>query len=285
MDGYRKAIEKVTKRMYAEQVNQSAASTDPSAAAAMADALAACGVTATTLTPKQRTELDEQGYTVFPEVIDPTWLAALRDAFERITAAEGENAGKEVNQVPGIRRLADLVNKGEMFDRLYTHPLVLAAANHVIGRPFKLHSINGHDPLPGHGQQALHPDWGGQRPDPNVFHVMNSLWLLDDISAENGATRIVPGSHRWPGVPRDQMSDLTAPHPQEIYVTASAGSVLVFNSHAWHGSTMNRSQHTRRVYHCAFIAREHPQQTSQRQYLRPETAARLTPAARYLLDV
>jgi ectoine hydroxylase-related dioxygenase (phytanoyl-CoA dioxygenase family) len=271
--------------MYTEQVGQNNHVITDSDDVRMAEALAACGVTATTLTPQQRIELDEQGFTVFPNVIDPAWLASLRDAFERITAAEGENAGKEVNQVPGIRRLADLVNKGAIFDRIYTHPLVLAAANYVIGRPFKLHSINGHDPLPGHGQQALHPDWGGERPDPTVFHVMNSLWLLDDISPENGATRIVPGSHRWLGVPRDQMSDLTAPHPQELYVTAPAGSVLVFNSHAWHGSTTNRSQRTRRVYHCAFIAREHPQQTSQRQYLRPETATRLSPAARYLLDV
>lgn len=274
----------MTEAMYAAQVASSDGSTDKDEAG-MAAALAACGVTTTTLTLQQCTELDEQGYTVFPNVIDATWLTSLRDAFERITAAEGENAGKEVNQVPGIRRLADLVNKGTMFDGIYTHPLVLAAARRVIGRPFKLHSINGHDPLPGHGQQALHPDWGGARPDPTVFHVMNSLWLLDDMGPDNGATRIVPGSHRWPGTPRDQMSDLTAPHPQEIYVSAPAGSVLVFNSHAWHGSTTNHSQRSRRVYHCAFIAREHPQQTSQRQYLRPETAARLSPAARYLLDV
>lgn len=271
--------------MLAEQVMQRDRATGNMADVEMATALAACGVTPATLTPQQRADLDEQGFTVFQNVIDPVWLAVLRDAFEQITAAEGENAGKEVSQMAGVRRLADLVNKGEVFDRIYTHPLVLAAAHHVIGRPFKLHSINGHDPLPGHGQQALHPDWGGARPDPTVFHVMNSLWLLDDISPENGATRIVPGSHRWPGQPRDQMSDLHAPHPHEIYVTAPAGSVLVFNSHAWHGSTMNRSQRTRRVYHCAFIAREHPQQTSQRQYLRPETANRLSPAARYLLDV
>lgn len=271
--------------MMVEQAVQQAPSSVSHDDGAWAAALAACGVTATTLTPAQQHELDTQGFTVFPNVIDSAWLAALRDAFEAITAAEGENAGKEVNQVAGVRRLADLVNKGEVFDRIYTHPLVLAAARHVIGRPFKLHSINGHDPLPGHGQQAMHPDWGGARPDPTVFHVMNSLWLLDDISPENGATRIVPGSHVWPGGPRDQMSDLHAPHPQEVYVTAPAGSVLVFNSHAWHGSTTNRSQRTRRVYHCAFIAREHPQQTTQRDYLRPETADRLSPAARYLLDV
>ncbi len=253
--------------------------------AEMDAALQAVGVTDETLAAEHRAALDTQGYTIFPNVIDAVWLAGLREIFETISAEEGAEAGKEVGQMTGVRRLADLVNKSPLFDRIYTNPQVLAAARYVIGRPFKLHSINGHDPLPGYGQQALHPDFGGVRPDTRVFHVMNSLWMLDDFSQENGATRIVPGSHVWPGGPRDQMSDLLAPHPQEVYVNAPAGSVLVFNSHAWHGSTTNHSQRTRRVYHCAFIAREHPQQTEQRKFLRPETAARLSPAARYLLDV
>ncbi len=251
----------------------------------MDDALQALGVTATTLSPAHQAELDTNGFTVFHNVIEPTWLEALRAAFERITAAEGAEAGKEVSQMVGVRRLANLVNKGEVFDRIYIHPLVLAAARHVIARPFKLHSLNGHDPLPGHGQQALHPDWGGARPDLNVFSVMNSLWMLDDFSADNGATRIVPGSQRWPGGPKDHLPDLQAAHPQEIYIEAPAGSVAVFNGHTWHGSRHNRTQRMRRVYHCAFIAREFPQQTDQRAFLRPETAQRLSSAARYILDV
>jgi ectoine hydroxylase-related dioxygenase (phytanoyl-CoA dioxygenase family) len=251
----------------------------------MDEALQALGVTDQTLSPQHREELDKNGFTVFQNVIDPAWLEQLREAFERITAAEGENAGKEVSQMVGIRRLADLVNKGEVFDRIYINPFVLAAARHVIARPFKIHSLNGHDPLPGYGQQSLHPDWGGERPDLNVFSVMNSLWILDDFSAENGATRIVPGSQRWPGGPKDHLPDLKMTHPQEINITAPAGSVAVFNGHAWHGSTNNQSQRQRRVYHCAFVAREFPQQTNQRQYLRPETAQRLSPAARYILDV
>jgi ectoine hydroxylase-related dioxygenase (phytanoyl-CoA dioxygenase family) len=251
----------------------------------MDEALQALGVTEQTLTMQQQVELAERGFTIFYNVIDPTWLAVLREAFERITAAEGETAGAEVSRMQGVRRLADLVNKGEIFDQLYTNPFVLAAARQVIGRPFKIHSLNGHDPLPGHGQQALHPDWGGERSDLNVNSVMNSLWMLDDFQAENGATRIVPGSHRWPGKPSDQLSELTAPHPQEIYIEAPAGSVAVFNGHTWHGSTTNRSERTRRVYHCAFVAREYPQQTNQRQFLRPETAARLSPAACWVLDV
>jgi len=257
---------------------------DPTALS-MDEALHALGVNAQTLSPQHQDELDRNGFTVFHNVIDAAWLAQLRDAFERITAEEGEDAGKEVNQMVGIRRLADLVNKGEVFDHVYTNPFVLAAARRVIGRPFKIHSLNGHDPLPGYGQQSLHPDWGGARPDLNVFSVMNSLWILDDFGQENGATRIVPGSHRWPGGPKDQLADLKMAHPQEVYITAPAGSVAVFNGHAWHGSTDNHSQRMRRVYHCAFVAREYPQQTNQRQYLRPETAQRLTPAARYILDV
>jgi ectoine hydroxylase-related dioxygenase (phytanoyl-CoA dioxygenase family) len=249
------------------------------------EALHALGVTAQTLTPQQCQELDERGFTIFYNVIDKPWLEALRDAFERISAAEGEKAGSEVGQMTGVRRLSDLVNKGEVFDQIYINPLVLAAARHVIGRPFKIHSLNGHDPLPGFGQQSLHPDWGGEPRDPSVFSVMNSLWMLDDFSRENGATRIVPGSHRWPGGPQDQMADVKAPHPQEIHIEAPAGSVAVFNGHAWHGSTNNRTQRTRRVYHCAFLAREYPQQTNQREYLRPETAQRLSPAACYILDV
>lgn len=251
----------------------------------MEEALRVLGVSEQTLPSEQHVDLQEKGYTIFYNVIDPAWLAELRAAFERIIAAEGENAGKEVSQMTGVRRLADLVNKGEVFDCIYTNPLVLAAAHQVIGRPFKLHSLNGHDPLPGHGQQGLHPDWGGERSDFAQFHVMNSLWMLDDFTAENGATRIVPGSQHWPGKPKDQMADLKAAHPREVYIEAPAGSVAVFNGHAWHGSTHNRSQRSRRVYHCAFIAREFPQQTDQRQALRPETERRLSPAARYILDV
>ena len=242
------------------------------------------GVTDQTITQQHREELDELGFTVFHNVIDPAWLDEMRAAFEQLTEAEGDQAGIEVSQNPGIRRLADLVNKGTVFDRIYTHPIVLASAYHVIQRPFKLVSLNGHDPLPGHGQQVLHSDFGGPRAD-GRGHQTNALWMLDDLTPENGPTRVVPGSHRWPTYPKDQMDDLLAPHPKETYITGPAGSVAFFNGQIWHGSTTNRTEQKRRVYHCAFTARENPQQTDQRAYLRAETAARLSLAARYILDV
>ena len=124
--------------------------------------LAECGANAQTITQQHRDELDELGFTVFHNVIDPAWLAALQERFEELMDEEGDQAGIEVHQMAGVRRLADLVNKGAVFDQIYVHPVMLAAVHHVIQRPFRIVSLNGHDPLPGHGQQKLHSDWGGR---------------------------------------------------------------------------------------------------------------------------
>mgnify|MGYP001168998154 CR=1 FL=1 len=248
------------------------------------DVLSHFGITENTISKIHRRELDEQGYTIFHDVIDSTWLNLLRKKFEELIDREGEQAGIEANQMEGVRRLADLTNKGEIFDALYTHPLVLGAAYHVIKRPFKIVSLNGHDPMYKQGQQILHSDFGGER-DGITFHQINSLWMLDDLCEENGATRVIPGSHRWLNMPRDQLQDLLAPHPDEVFITAPAGSMAVFNGQIWHGSTKNRNGNLRRVYHGAFCAREHKQQTDQRTHLRPETKARIDLHAQYILDV
>lgn len=246
-------------------------------------ALGALGAGADVLGDDHRRALDEKGYTVFPGLIEAPWLAALQARFEEICTQEGAGAGVEVHQESGTRRLADLVNKGGVFDRVYTHPKVLAAVAHVIGRPFKLSSLNARDALPGEGLQGLHADWGTGFD--GRFHVCNSIWLLDDFAAENGCTRLVPGTHRGEH-PSKVLDDPRAPHPQEEHLIAPAGTVAVFNSHLWHGGTLNRSaDRSRRALHCYFTAREHRQQLDQRRYLRYETWRRLRPAARYVLDV
>ena len=248
-------------------------------------ALVEFGVTPETLTATQRDELDTLGYTIFQNMIDTTWLGELREAFEHIHDKEGDLAGIEVARLPGVRRLADLVNKSTAFDGVWQNPQVLAAARHVIGRPFKLHSLNGHDPLPGNGAQNLHTDTKETRETTTQCHVVNSMWMLDDLTRENGATRVVPGTHRNSNPPEEVLDDPGALHPEETYLTGKAGDVAVFNAHLWHGCSRNHTARTRRLLHCAFIGRELPQQTDQRQYLREQTAKRLAPKARVILDV
>ena len=117
------------------------------------------------------------------------------------------------------------------------------------------------------------------------YFVANSLWLLDDFSEINGATRLVPGSHKWGKPPGDEMEDPTATHPMERKVLAPAGTIVVFNSHTWHGGSLNRTHDMRRVMHMAFVRRDLAQQTDQRKHLRATTEQRLDAARRVLLDV
>jgi hypothetical protein len=250
----------------------------------MPEALAALGVTPETLTVEERRSLDERGFVLLTGVIDAGWLDRPRARYEELMKAEGQSAGAETHQETGARRLADLVNKGEVFDRLWAHPRVLAAAWHVIRTPFRLYSLNGRDAIPGDGLQGFHADWGPRQAD-EPFHILNSVWMLDDFTAENGATRILPGSHRRAGGPGDHLADPLAPHPDEVVAVAPAGSVLAFNAHCWHGGTLNRTRGTRRGLHSAYGAREYPQQLNQAEFIRVKTFNRISPAARYLLDV
>ena len=73
--------------------------------------------------------------------------------------------------------------------------------------------------------------------------------------------------------------------PDEVKLIAPAGTVVVFNSHAWHGGTLNRIDSPRRVIHSAFIRRDQAQQTDQKKHILPETYNRLSPEARLILDV
>jgi ectoine hydroxylase-related dioxygenase (phytanoyl-CoA dioxygenase family) len=248
----------------------------------MATALAGLGVAADCIGDSTRERLDRDGYAPLPGALSQAQLAAIRSRLAGLLAAEGDKAGLEVHQEAGTDRLADLVNKDPAFDVCFTDPRLLACVAHVLG-DFKLSSLNFRAALPGSGAQALHTE-GGPVTDPAQFQVCNSVWLLDDFTADNGATRVVPGSHRSGKLPRDVMTDVRAAHPDEVLLLAPAGTVVVFNSHLWHGGTLNNSPRPRRALHSYFTRRANGQQLDQKKYVRPETLARLTPAARFILD-
>jgi ectoine hydroxylase-related dioxygenase (phytanoyl-CoA dioxygenase family) len=249
----------------------------------MATALAELGVTEATLDAETAERLDRDGYAPLPGILDAAQLEAIQARLAELLAVEGDQAGLEVHQEAGTDRLADLVNKGQMFRPCFTDPRVLACMDYVLG-DFKLSSLNFRAALPGQGHQNLHTDWGGPV-EPGAYQVCNSIWLLDDFTADNGATRVVPGSHRFANVPRLALTDPAAPHADEVLVTGLAGTVVVFNSHLWHGGTQNRGDRPRRALHSYFTRREHGQQLDQKKYIRPQTMAALSPAARFILDV
>ena len=249
-------------------------------------ALAQLGVTDESLSEDEKKELDERGYTYFENVLSPSQLETIRARFDEIETAEGELAGDEYyeGKEANIGRLANLVDKGDCFRPCYTHPRVLAAMAYIMKDEIHFDSLNGRNCPPGHGLQALHCDAMGT-PDDKGYRVCQSLWILDDFTPQNGATRIVPGSHKIGKLPKDVVDDPLAPHPAEELVLAPAGTVVIFNGHCWHGGTQNRSNEQRRVLHGCYVRRDAKQQQVQADWLSPDTIESLSPAARYILHV
>jgi ectoine hydroxylase-related dioxygenase (phytanoyl-CoA dioxygenase family) len=247
-------------------------------------ALRALGVGDDTLSEDEKVALDRDGFLPLYGILSANQIAAINSRLAALLDQEGTDAGKEVHQEAGTNRLSDLVNKDPIFDICFTHPRVLAGIAHVLRGNLKLSSLNSRAALPGEGLQALHADWSGVVA-PGDYYVCNSIWLLDDFTEHNGATRVVPGSHRSGKAARDELADPKAAHPHEIRLLAPAGTVVIFNSHVWHGGTLNTTDHPRRALHSYFCRRDQPQQLDQRRYIRPATYDRLSQAARHILDV
>jgi ectoine hydroxylase-related dioxygenase (phytanoyl-CoA dioxygenase family) len=235
------------------------------------------------LTPAAARELDELGYTVVRGVVDPAWLQDLRETCARLLHDEGDQAGAEFRPEPGSDRLANLVDKGACFERLVAHPLMQAAAAHVLGPDWKLSSLNYRAALPGEqGLQPLHCDMGAVA-DARGWSVFNSVWMLDDFTPENGPTRVVPGTHRSGRLPAQVLADCWAPHPDEVVTLGRAGDVVLTNASVWHAGTANRTTVPRRSLHGFYVRGDLPQQQYQKRLLRPETQARMPPLLRRIL--
>ncbi len=223
----------------------------------IAEALQELGVNQNTLSEAEKLALDEQGYVILRDVVDPKWLKELRDIFERGVAENRENNTYHKKKELNIRHieLKSIEDEDKAIERIYTHPKLLAAVHYILKDEFKIFSLSGRDPLPGFGQQGLHADWP-PRPKGSAYQVVNSLWMLDDFTADNGATRLVPGTHKLPHQISKQMAQPESRHPEQVFAIAPAGSVLIFNAHLWHSGMRNNSQKSRRVINCFFSLRE-----------------------------
>lgn len=237
----------------------------------------------TDLTPEERRRLDRDGFLALPDFLGPERLKELRDLILSLYERLGERAGAEFKQEPETDRLANLVDYNELFQWAIAQPKLLACVGAVLGPAFKLSSLNARSARPLSGwTQPLHCDTGAL-PDERGNKVCNIVWMLDDFTEENGATRYVPGSHRFGKLPQEALSDASADHQDQKLLTGAAGTVVVMNAHLWHGGTANRTARPRLALHSFYCRRDQPQQQYQKQLLRPEVQNRLSPDLRNLL--
>ena len=231
------------------------------------------------LPPERARELHERGFVVLPGLVpagQTDWLARAYDAAVA-SAAEGD-----VRTGSTTTRVSDFVNRGVEFEDLYVFPPLLEACCRIIGRPFKLSSMHARTLRPCSMAQEIHVD---VRRDSADWPLVGFILMIDEFRPDNGATRFVPGSHRWPGGPEGVMTDLRADSEGQVLACGPAGSLLIFDGSAWHGYTANTSARPRRSLQGAFIPRDGRAGTDFAARMSPGTRARLGPVARYVLQI
>jgi hypothetical protein len=235
------------------------------------------------MTPSERRQIEATGYLSLPGFMSPDLLDRLRVRTEELFEIEGETAGSEFRQEPGSRRLANLVAKGDVFEEIVSMPRVLEYIAAVLGPEFKLSSLNARSANPeSDSLQPLHADMGAIA-DEKGYWVCNTVWMLDDFTEENGALRVIPGSHLWRKLPQSELTDLKAIHPREELVTGAAGTVVVMNAHCWHGGTANRTNRDRRAVHGFYCRSDKPQQQHQKALIPQAVQSHFGPELRRIL--
>ena len=236
---------------------------------------------------QQRKQLDEQGYWIFKGLLSRMQVDAILARLEELWSVEGDHAGEENYIEPGVRRLANLANKGEMFQRLYAHPRVLEVVEAVMGPDMRAAMVNARDVLPRTGvRMPFHMDSDkGRVRDETGYSAATAIWMLDEFTVSNGATAFVPGSHLLGKTPKEVLADLNDSHPQEIVVTGQPGDVLVFNGHCWHAGRPNETEDHRRAVLIHYLRADVPRPQNRRQHLEQSQAAGLAPRERVLLGL
>jgi ectoine hydroxylase-related dioxygenase (phytanoyl-CoA dioxygenase family) len=179
--------------------------------------------------------LQDSGYAIVHGMLDADEVVAARAELAPVLAATP--SGRNDFEGFHTRRVYALFAKVRAFDAPVTHPLLLGVLDRVLGH-YQLSAPVAIEIGPGETAQFLHRDDSiYPLPQPHGEVVVNSIWALDDFTEANGATRLVPGSHRWPGP--DPPTG-----PVEV-ATMPAGSMMMYLGSLWHGGGGNVTEQTR----------------------------------------
>jgi ectoine hydroxylase-related dioxygenase (phytanoyl-CoA dioxygenase family) len=220
-------------------------------------------------TAQLASDFARDGYVVLRDLIPAQQVSALIEALIRLEAEQG--FGFANTSFEGYRtvRINNLLAYDELFWQVPLEPTVLALSEALLDRELLLSSLCTLTTGPGQEAQPLHEDTQQiPLPRPRPTLAVNALWALSEFTEQNGATRIVPGSHRF-----DHSPEYGGQHPT-VAATMSAGSVMLFDSALWHHGGANRSNARRYAISCYYCAGWLRQQENLQLGIPRETAAR-----------
>ena len=184
--------------------------------------------------------LHRDGFVILDRVLD---RAALDDLVAALAPFEaGRPMGRNAFEGERSQRVYSLAGKGEVFRRLIEHPAITSILDRCLLANYLLSTAQSIRLHPGETAQGWHTD--------DVFYLVprpltrplgvSVIWAIEDFTADNGATELVAGSHRWGP---DAHPDTHAAAPRAAIMPA--GSALVFDAATWHRGGANRATTTR----------------------------------------
>ncbi|KAI9002203.1 hypothetical protein DFJ74DRAFT_613627 [Hyaloraphidium curvatum] len=193
--------------------------------------------------------LRENGFCVLPDAVPPALVSKLLSHIDRYMAGAWPRSLENYFHGHNTYRYFDLLNADPEWRQLTILPGVLGAAKEILGKDLQLATFGTVSIGPGEEAQKIHVDdiiYHLPRPHPEVY--LNVIFSLSEFSCENGATHVVPGSHRFPDDPDPE-------HPlATLQAAMPPGSALLVLGSTWHGGGANRTpsiRHGATIAYCA----------------------------------
>ena len=209
--------------------------------------------------------MGSSGYCVVPGVIPAAKVGQVRQEVVAAQRAHHQAAAAELARTrarghrvgaAGVDNLRQVINATQCFVPYLAEQRILGTASALLGDFVRISCTDCVVTNPGSERGYWHADWPYnatnsthvKAPYPDALMHLSSIWMLTEFSAGNGGTFIVPGSHRHTDNPAGESLigfDRDGPHPQQIQVSGSAGSVLLYDSRLWHAVAPNVSSEAR----------------------------------------
>ena len=206
-------------------------------------------------------EIEERGYTIIKNAFDVALADEIRDALLQIEKSDDIVPAENLFEGHRTVRIYNLLARHPIFQKAPINKNILPLVEGVLDEGCLISSLSSIAIASGETPQPIHADdqlIGLTRPHKPI--VCNSMWALTDFTEENGATRLVPGSHKFDQFPEYGPNI----HYDTIAAEMKRGSVLVWNGSLWHGGGANTTEERRiglAVNYCAgFIRQQENQQ-------------------------
>src|SRR6185503_11697539 len=184
-------------------------------------------------------QFERDGFVILESVLDASALAEITAALAPYET--NRPMGRNAFEGQKSQRVYSLAAKGEAFLRLIEHPRVMALVERLLMPNFLLSTAQSIRLHPGEQAQAWHTDDAFYfMPRPHRLPLAVSvIWAIEEFTDENGATEVIPGSHRW---------GMEHPDQREFEFEAAVmppGSAIVFDGALWHRGGANQGSGTR----------------------------------------